>query len=378
MLGDYDWALHQPKQIDTVVSGKTGVRYCGAGRRYKSKARMIGLVKLLLKILGFTAVFVLCGCASVLDEDGALAMTPYDIQDSGRIVIDAQVNGLGPFRFALDTGASISTIFDELRSELAIEPIAGRSVLIHGVVTSGRVPLLRISRLEVGREVWADARFASLPGNTAIDTGIDGILGVDFLRRYAVGFSTRDRVIRLYPPDLVGRRSYRGWASIPLEPEYIGESGAALYLIETRLGEHQIPAVFDLGAGLNMINRAAAESIGLTPAYSRDRDLVIGAIESTPVVAWVRVDEVTTGRIRWRNEMFAIAELGILATMTRADGPCAILGSGLFNQRDFIIDFVRNRLLVKVAMEEVDEPIPLQLQGQLKQPGHGTPVSCAR
>ena len=63
-------------------------------------------------------------------------------------------------------------------------------------------------------------------------SGIDGILGVDFLRRYAVGFSTRDRVIRLYPPDLVARRNYRGWTSVPLEPEYIGDSGAAL-LIET-------------------------------------------------------------------------------------------------------------------------------------------------
>jgi hypothetical protein len=30
-----------------------------------------------------------------------------------------------------------------------------------------------------------------------------------------------------------------------------------------------------------------------------------------------------------------------------------ILGSGLFNQRDFIIDFVRNRLLVKASMDEV-------------------------
>ena len=38
----------------------------------------------------------------------------------------------------------------------------------------------------------------------------------------------------------------------------------------------------------------------------------------------------------------------------QGDSPAAILGAGLFTQRDFIIDFVRSRLLVKVAMGEVD------------------------
>ncbi|MFQ5548833.1 MAG: hypothetical protein ACE5FV_11105, partial [Woeseia sp.] len=64
--------------------------------------------------------------------------------------------------------------------------------------------------------------------------------------------------------------------------------------------------------------------------------------------------EVRTARVRWRDEVFAIADLRIFATLRRGDSPLAILGSGLFNQRDFVIDFVRNRLLVKVAMDEMD------------------------
>ena len=315
---------------------------------------MIVAVKLPLKTLGLAAVFVLCGCASVLDEDGALAIVPYKIQENGLIVVETRINDQGPFTFTLDTAASISTIFDKLRDELQLEPIPGRSVRIHGAVSLGRFPLVMIRRLEVGQEIWADARFALMPGDSDINEGIDGILGVDFLRQYAVGFSTRDRIIRLYPPDLVGQRSYRGWASVPLEPEYIGASSAAVYLIEIELGGRRIPAMFDLGAGLNMINRAAAESIGLAPDHSRNEDLIAGAIESTPVVAWVRVDEVTTGRIRWRDELFAVADLKIFTTLARSDGPCAILGSGLFKQRDFIIDFPRSRLLVKFSMDEVD------------------------
>jgi predicted aspartyl protease len=297
---------------------------------------------------------VLWGCASVLDEDGALAIAPYDIDENGRIVVEARVNDQGPFAFALDTGASISVVFDEVRNRLELEPVPGKTVLIHGVLASGSFPLLNISHLAVGRELWVDPRIALLPGETSATTGIDGILGVDFLRRYAVGFSTRDRVIRFYPPDLVARRTYRGWTSVPLEPEYIGDSGAALYFLEIEIGGQRIPALFDLGAGLNMINWAAAHSLGLEPVDIRDDDLLSGAIESAPVVARIMFDEVTTGRVRWRNEEFTVAELEIFSTLTPGRTGCAFLGAELFTQRDFIIDFTQSRLLVNVAMDEAN------------------------
>ena len=71
----------------------------------------------------------------------------------------------------------------------------------------------------------------------------------------------------------------------------------------------------------------------------------------------IRLDamEVRTAGIRWRNEVFLVADLEIFETLQHDDTPLVILGSGFFNQRDFVIDFVRNRLLIKVAMDEVNE-----------------------
>ena len=68
-------------------------------------------------------------------------------------------------------------------------------------------------------------------------------------------------------------------------------------------------------------------------------------------MARLNAEEVRTARIRWRNEVFAVADLEVFATLRHGDRPLAILGSGLFNHRDFVIDFARNRLLVKVAMD---------------------------
>ena len=315
---------------------------------------MIIWVKPSFRALGLASVFALSACASVLDLDGALAIAPYHVENSGRIVVEARVNGQGPFDFALDTGSSISAVFDKLRDELALEPIPGIKVIVHGAVASGRFSLLDIGLLEVGREAWADPRMVSLPGETAAGVTIDGLLGVDFLRRYAVAFSTRDRVIRLYPPDLVAQRSYRGWASVPLEPEFIGGSGAALYFIDIEIDGWKIPAVFDLGAGTNIINTPGAHRVGIAAAELRHGDVFSGALESSTVVARLAVQEVTTAGIRWRNEFFSIADLEIFEMFMFRDSPAAILGAGLFTQRDFIIDFVRSRLLVKVAMDEID------------------------
>ena len=290
------------------------------------------------------------------DQDGALATVPYKTNGNRGIVVETSINGQGPFSFALDTAASISVAFDELSNELELEPVSGSVIVIHGLVASGEFPLLKVDRLSVGGEIWDDPVIASMPGGTIAHTGIDGILGVDFLRRYAVGFSTEDKVIRLYPPDRIDRNSYWGWTSIPLEALTVGDSRTALYVFEIEVGGVRMPAVFDLGAGLNMMNWSAASSLGLDPIEQHDDNRVAGAIDSAPIVARIRAREVTTGSIRWKNEEFIVAELEIFTTLMQSATPSAILGAGLFTQRDFIIDFTRNRLLVKTAMREAENP----------------------
>lgn len=310
-----------------------------------------------LKITGVATYFLLCGCASTLDEDGALATVPYEINENKGIVVEVRVNDQGPFAFTLDTAASISVIFDELSSKLSLEPVSENVVVIHGLVASGKFPLRNVDQLSVGSEVWIDPVIAAMPGEAVARTGIDGILGVDFLRRYAVGFSIEDRVIRLYPPARLDGRSYRGWTAIPLEVLYVGDTRTALYFFEIDVGGVKMPAIFDLGAGLNMMNWSAANSLGLDPVKLRDDEQVAGAIDSTPIVARIRAREVKTGNVRWKNEEFMIAELEIFTTLMQSATPSAILGAGLFTQRDFIIDFTRNRLLIKTAMREAEDPV---------------------
>ena len=317
----------------------------------------LNCIRRLPGFIPLVAVFILSGCATTLDLDGALTVVPYRIEGDGRIVVEAAVNGAGPFEFILDSAATISAVFDGLSDQLSLEILPGQTVRIRGVVASGEFSLLDVAHLTIGTETWDKPRLVLLPSGSEAAGDLDGVLGVDFLARYAVFFSASDRVIRLYPPDLVARQSYRGWSSIPLIVRSISRDGPVVYVIDIEIDGHGIPAVFDLGAGVNMINWKGARSLGIIVPLKRKNQIIVGAIETMTFLARLDAREVTTAGIRWRNEIFAIADLGIFETLMIADRPTAILGAALFTQRDFIIDFQRNRLLVNVGQQEVDHEI---------------------
>jgi len=312
---------------------------------------MIRIVKRLVPAV----ILILCGCVSTLDLDSPHSITPYHIVDGGRIVVEVSVEEQGPFNFAIDTGASISIVFDKLSHLLELESDPTNSPVIHGLAATGTFPLVRINQLQVGQEIWANPRIASMPGETAVSTRIDGILGIDFLRHYAVGFSTEDRVLHLYPPSFVRDRAYRGWVEVPLQRVTIGDTGAALYFFDVKLVGKDMQALFDLGAGENLANWPAARLLGLKPPNRKPDEQLSGAIESVPIAARFNVKEVKTASIRWQNEAFVVADLQIFQTLQQGDSPLVILGAGLFNKRDFLIDFERSRVLVRITNDDLDE-----------------------
>lgn len=313
--------------------------------------------------VGLATVMLLSGCAGVLELDEALTVIPYTTEPSGRIVVDVEVDGRGPYPFILDTGASISVIFEKLKNKAGLLPISDSRVLVHGVVTSGTFPLLDVSSLGIGDETLRSPRIVLLPNETGASAGVDGLLGVDFLRRYAVGFSARERVLRLYPRDIVAQRSYRGWDSIPLRAQVVGQSGAKAYFVDIQIGGRSLPAALDLGSSINMINIPGADRLDLVTARARG-DKITGTLGSLPAVSRFTARSVRTSNTRWRKEDFLVADLAIFETFGLDDRPAAILGAGFFTQRDFVLDFARNRLLVKSGMKEVPAATDSDTGGQ--------------
>ena len=110
------------------------------------------------------ALTLASGCAAplILDDDDAVVVTPLEIGSDGHIIVQATIDGHGPFRFALDTGASISVIFDATREQSGLELTEEDLVVIQGMVSAGAFPMTTIAELKIGSESWINARVASI------------------------------------------------------------------------------------------------------------------------------------------------------------------------------------------------------------------------
>ena len=291
------------------------------------------------------ATLLFSGCASelVLDRDGALALIPQRLSSSGHIIVQTMLNGNGPFDFALDTGASISVVFEDSLQEAGLEPAPGDQVRVQGMTGSGSYPVTNVARLQVGTEVWGPARLALLPETSPVAGHFDGILGIDFMSRYAVAYSQQDRVIRLYPRQLVRERNYAGWHSIPLFELRIADGNVTAYAFDMYIAGERIPTMFDLGANANLMNRTAARSFGIR---TRRAEGVDGAFGATIIATELFVWEVTIDNTRWHRSRFLVADFPIFEALGLRRKPAAIAGTSLLKDRDFIIDFSGKRLLV--------------------------------
>ena len=304
------------------------------------------MTRLAILILACLAV---TGCANelILETDGALTVIPREVSATGHIVVETRLNGRGPFRFVIDTGASISVVYESARVAIGIEPDPHIQVHVLGMTGSRIYPVGQIAEIRVGNEVWENVRVAILPDTALSAARIDGILGVDFLSRYAVLYSQQERVLRLYPRELVADNSYRGWDRIALRELHVGEGNVAVFVFDMYIDTQHIPTVFDLGATVNLLNWRAARALDVLVRRPRQSPDVHGVSGSAEVLAELRVWRLRINNSFWRNRVFLIGEFPVFEGLGLDRRPAAIAGADLFGQRDFIIDFARRRLLVK-------------------------------
>jgi hypothetical protein len=238
-------------------------------------------------------------------------------------------------------------VYDKARAETGIEPTSGVQAHVLGMTGSGLFPVGDVAEIRVGSASWTNVRVALLPNITPVTMGMDGILGIDFLSRYAVLYSHKERVLRLYPKDAVAAFSYVGWSSISLKDLRISDHDATVYAFYMHIQAERIPTLFDLGASVNLMNRRAAQSLDVMLRNPRHPSDVYGVTGSTPVLAKLSIWRLKIGDNVWRNRVFLVGEFPVFEMLDIHRRPAAIVGTDFFGQRDFIIDFSRKRLLVK-------------------------------
>lgn len=232
---------------------------------------------------------------------------------SGAVLVPVGVNGHGPFTFVLDTGSSHSTVSSELAVRLALPAVAKTSVAT--IAGSETRLVVQVRQLTVGNAT-GDNLMPSVDSTAqlrAIEPGVDGILGQDFLstRNYTVDY--RRNRLRWSVDQPNGT-----WARLPLMREagrlfvqlpgthapvlMVPDSGSEGFIIFERNG--RTPVVVDYTTEVIEVVVLAGRQVGR------------GAV----------VRELEVGAVTLRNQR---------AVVVRREGTSAVEGDGLMPLHQF-------------------------------------------
>lgn len=137
--------------------------------------------------------------------DSAAGEVAFELAGPGgaALMVPVHVNGQGPFRFILDTGATLTCVDQQIAQRLELPEPRGMIGVGAGVGGSGRMRLVRVDSLRLGaaraQELTACALDLRHTGDVGLE--IDGLLGLNFLREFRVTVDFEREILILQDPE---------------------------------------------------------------------------------------------------------------------------------------------------------------------------------
>ena len=137
--------------------------------------------------------------------DSAAGEIPFEMIGPGgaAMAVPVHVNGQGPFRLILDTGATLTCLDRTLSRRLGLKEERGVRGMGAGVAGSGQMRLLGVDSLRLGAAKAYDLTVCEVDLAHARKIGIqaDGLLGLNFLQEFRVTLDFERDVLLLEDPD---------------------------------------------------------------------------------------------------------------------------------------------------------------------------------
>jgi len=256
----------------------------------------------------------------------------------GRIWAPVLINGKGPFRLVLDTGASHSAIIGRVATSLGMETNKGDNIVVRGVTGSAVVPALHVDRMEVGAVLIEPS---TLPIVADVFGGAEGVLGRE-------GMPDK-RIYADFTKDLLTiSRSHRerappGFNVVPLKLIRGG-----LLSTDIRIGAIRAHAIIDTGGQLTVGNIALLEALKKYPDKDTASADIIGVtldIQPGNVVATPPMD---IGTLKLKGVRVTFADMYLFEHLKLIREPTVFLGMDVLGSFDvLVIDYRMREMQIK-------------------------------
>lgn len=286
---------------------------------------------------------------ATLDELSVTAEEPRYVAPTlrdriGRIWAPVLINGQGPFRLVLDTGASHSALTPPLAATLGIPLDSAETATLRGATGSVPVPVVPVRTLEFGDLLIEPRRLPVIPDALG---GAEGVLGMEGFagKRIHIDFR-RDSITIMRSKN---QRAEGGFMTIPVK-----FMRGRLLVVDAYIGGVPVKAIIDTGGQATLGN----ESLRAALAERRRRgnleirpeevtgatlDVQVGNRLATPALA------LAMGKVIVRNPALTFADFQIFEHWKLMDEPAVLVGMDVLGLLDtLIIDYKRKELQVKL------------------------------
>lgn len=270
-------------------------------------------------------------------EDFALGPTRSD--RLGRVVAPISVNGQGPYRFIVDTGANRSVVSQDLAEQLGLAPVgAGEVHSVHGVSTA---PLVDVQSLQYGQIALTGSSMPMLEG--AVLAGEQGLLGVDGMRGRRLRMDFERNCIEIVPSEEA--RRLRGWATIRGELRF-----GHLVVVRGHINGVRVNLLIDTGSDTSLANYALRDALNARVRDRRQVDYAIAYTAGDRVILnrAMLVQRLSIGDLEVRNITAFVGDFHIFNFWGLQDEPTLLVGMDVLSQaRGLAIDYGRSTVHVR-------------------------------
>ena len=255
----------------------------------------------------------------------------------GRIWAPVMINGQGPFRLVLDTGANRSVVNAQVAQVLGIAPDAAQSVLLRGVTGIVTVPTIRVNSFAVGAVIVTPA---ILPIVTDALGGADGVLGTEGFTGKRLYIDFRHDLITI--TNSSGARVSGDFYSVPLE-----HSNTGLLMVRAMVGGERVHAIIDTGGQATIGNEAMRQALVRRREKGTPSEVIDVTTTSQEAVAFAS-PPIELGSIHIQGARITYGDMHIFEHWHLTKEPALLIGMDVIGLLDvFIIDYRRHELQLR-------------------------------
>ena len=252
----------------------------------------------------------------------------------GRIWAPVWINGKGPFRLVLDTGANHSGLAAQVADRLGIPLDQSSPVWLRGVTGVEMVPTIRVDSFTVGDLVLSSS---ILPIVTDAMGGAEGVLATNEFedQRIVIDFR-RDRIDIRHSR---GERMPANFIAIPLE-----RSSTGLLVFHAQVGGVRVKAIVDTG-GQTTIGNLAMRDVLVRRRVRGETVQIYDVTDQAQSGELLPCPPIEFGALRIVNAHITYGRMQVFEHWHLTQEPALLLGMDVIGLLDvFIIDYRRHQL----------------------------------